>query len=170
MQPERMWALSPFAKCHELSEMNKSSPTSSRDGADQDQFLTILSREEALARFEAALFPRDPAVAECALSDALGLALARDVVAAMDVPPFDRSNVDGFAVRSSDLAAAGEASLPAAVPAPRERQASRPSSAPSMRGGPPRANRLAIVRIAFASFRGCGSERTRYLCPEAFEG
>src|SRR5262249_16928359 len=29
--------------------------------------------------------------------------------APIDVPPFDRSNVDGFAVRSADLAAAGEA-------------------------------------------------------------
>ena len=36
-------------------------------------------------------------------------ALAEDVVAPIDVPPFDRSNVDGFAVRSADLASAGEA-------------------------------------------------------------
>ena len=36
-------------------------------------------------------------------------ALADDVVAPIDVPPFDRSNVDGFAVRSADLASAGEA-------------------------------------------------------------
>lgn len=108
MPPERLWALSPFARCHEFCEMNKSDPTSNRDGADQDQFLTIQSREEALARFEAALFPRDLAVEERALSDALGLALANDVVAAMDVPPFDRSNVDGFAVRSADLATAAK--------------------------------------------------------------
>ncbi len=33
----------------------------------------------------------------------------QDVVAPIDVPPFDRSNVDGFAVRSADLAAATEA-------------------------------------------------------------
>src|SRR6202012_3860633 len=39
----------------------------------------------------------------------LGCALAEDVVASIDVPPFDRSNVDGFAVRSSDIAAASEA-------------------------------------------------------------
>ena len=32
-----------------------------------------------------------------------------DIVAPIDVPPFDRSNVDGFAVRSADLASAGEA-------------------------------------------------------------
>ena len=31
-------------------------------------------------------------------------------MAPIDVPPFDRSNVDGFAVRSADLASAGEAS------------------------------------------------------------
>jgi molybdenum cofactor synthesis domain-containing protein len=81
-----------------------------RDNVDQDQFLTILSREEALARFEAALFPRAVPSEPRSLSDALGCALAQDIVAPIDVPPFDRSNVDGFAVRSADLASAGEAS------------------------------------------------------------
>ncbi|MER9236892.1 molybdopterin biosynthesis protein [Mesorhizobium sp. M0622] len=75
----------------------------------QDQFLTILSREEAMARFEAALFPRDVPQEERPLADALGLALARDIVAPVDAPPFDRSNVDGFAVRSADIASASEA-------------------------------------------------------------
>src|SRR3954451_7497391 len=75
---------------------------------DQDQFLTILSREEAVERFEAALFPRAIASEPRTLSDALGSALAEDIVAPIDVPPFDRSNVDGFAVRSADLAVAGE--------------------------------------------------------------
>ena len=85
---------------------------SRNDGAtnlDQDQFLTILSREDALARFEAALFPRPVAGEPRLLADALGCALAEDVVAPIDVPPFDRSNVDGFAVRSADLASATEA-------------------------------------------------------------
>jgi len=76
---------------------------------DQDQFLTILTREEALERFEAALFPRAVASERKALSEAVGRALAEDIVASIDVPPFDRSNVDGFAVRSADLAAANEA-------------------------------------------------------------
>lgn len=80
-----------------------------RDTNDQDQFLTILSREDALARFEAALFPRAVPSEGRALADALGCALAEDVTAPIDVPPFDRSNVDGFAVRSTDLASAGEA-------------------------------------------------------------
>ena len=76
---------------------------------EQDQFLTILSREEALARFEAALFPRAVTSERRRLADALGQALADDVVSPIDVPPFDRSHVDGFAVRSADLALAGEA-------------------------------------------------------------
>jgi putative molybdopterin biosynthesis protein len=89
--------------------MIKPKASSNNASVDQDQFLTILSREEALARFEAALFPRDLAAEDLALADAVGLVLANDVVAVVDVPPFDRSNVDGFAVRSADLVAAGEA-------------------------------------------------------------
>ncbi|WP_456840355.1 molybdopterin biosynthesis protein [Bradyrhizobium sp. USDA 4486] len=79
-----------------------------RSGLEQEQFLKVLSREEALARFEAALFPRVLPNETRKLGAALGAALAEDITAPIDVPPFDRSNVDGFAVRSSDLAAAGE--------------------------------------------------------------
>ncbi len=79
------------------------------ESLEQDQFLTILSREDALARFEAALFPRAIPSERLPLDAALGQALAEDIVAPIDVPPFDRSNVDGFAVRAADLASAGEA-------------------------------------------------------------
>jgi molybdenum cofactor synthesis domain-containing protein len=91
------------------SDMIKVLSSKSRDSVDQDQFLTILSREDALARFEAALFPRALPAEERTLTDALGCALAHDIVADIDVPPFDRSNVDGFAARSADLASASEA-------------------------------------------------------------
>jgi len=91
------------------SNMTNTPLPKSRDSTEQDQFLTILSREEALARFEAALFPRAVPSEQRALADALGCALAEDIVAPIDVPPFDRSNVDGFAVRSADLAVASEA-------------------------------------------------------------
>ena len=89
--------------------MTNPSPPRNRDDVEQDQFLTILSREEALARFEAALFPRAVPSELRPLADALGCALAQDIVAPIDVPPFDRSNVDGFAVRSADLVSSGEA-------------------------------------------------------------
>jgi molybdenum cofactor synthesis domain-containing protein len=91
------------------SDMTKVPLPNSRDSMDQDQFLTILSREDALKRFEAALFPRGTLAEERSLTEALGYPLAHDIVADIDVPPFDRSNVDGFAVRSADLASAGEA-------------------------------------------------------------
>jgi putative molybdopterin biosynthesis protein len=83
---------------------------SAQQGLGQDQFLTVLSREEALARFQAALFPRPIPSEQRPLAHALGMALSHDIAAPIDVPPFDRSNVDGFAVRSADIAAASEAS------------------------------------------------------------
>jgi molybdenum cofactor synthesis domain-containing protein len=91
------------------SRMTNTPQPKNRDGLDQDQFLTILSREDALARFEAALFPRPVPSEQRSLAAALGCALAQDIFAPIDVPPFDRANVDGFAVRSADLALAGEA-------------------------------------------------------------
>jgi len=88
--------------------MSNASSPKARHGHDQDQFLTILSRGEALERFEAALFPAQRTSQHRKLADALRCALAQDVVAPIDVPPFDRSNVDGFAVRSADLPSAAE--------------------------------------------------------------
>ncbi|MDO9441276.1 MAG: molybdopterin biosynthesis protein [Beijerinckiaceae bacterium] len=76
--------------------------------AAQEQFLTILSREDAMARFDAALFPRDVPHELRPLAAAQGLALARDIVAPIDVPPFDRANVDGFALRARDVADASD--------------------------------------------------------------
>ncbi|MBZ9853983.1 molybdopterin biosynthesis protein [Mesorhizobium sp. CA13] len=84
------------------------SPSSAQQKSGQEQFLTILSREAALAGFEAALFPRPLPTETRTLADVLGLVLAEDVAVPVDVPPFDRSNVDGFAVRAADLAAASE--------------------------------------------------------------
>jgi putative molybdopterin biosynthesis protein len=92
-----------------MTSKTSQNPAQSRtESVDQEQFLTILSREEALARFEAALFPRELPAERRQLAGALGYALSEDVTAPIDVPPFDRSNVDGFAVRASDLATASE--------------------------------------------------------------
>ncbi|GAA4397228.1 molybdopterin molybdotransferase MoeA [Fodinibacter luteus] len=44
---------------------------------------------------------------EVAVGSALGLVLAADVVAAVDLPGFDNSAMDGYAVRSAELAGAG---------------------------------------------------------------
>jgi putative molybdopterin biosynthesis protein len=74
----------------------------------QDQFLDVIDRDEAERRFRAALDLRPLSAEEVALADALGRVLAADVVAPLDVPGFDRSNVDGFAVRAEDTFGAGE--------------------------------------------------------------
>lgn len=55
------------------------------------------------------------------LTDALGLALAHDVVAPLALPVFDNSAMDGYAVRAADVAGAGSenpVSLPVAEDIP----------------------------------------------------
>jgi putative molybdopterin biosynthesis protein len=74
----------------------------------QEQFLNVLDRDEAERRFRAVLDLRPLGAEEIALSSALSRVLACDVVAPVDVPSFDRSNVDGFAVRAEDTFGASE--------------------------------------------------------------
>jgi putative molybdopterin biosynthesis protein len=79
-----------------------------RRAARQEQFLEVVSAQEARRRFEACV-DRSPLGAEpVPLSAALGRVLAADVIAPVDAPPFDRSNVDGFAVRAADTVGAGD--------------------------------------------------------------
>jgi putative molybdopterin biosynthesis protein len=75
----------------------------------QDQFLNVLSRDEAIARFRAALQPRPVGTETVALDALRGRVLAETIAAPVDAPPFDRSVVDGFAVRAADVAGASEA-------------------------------------------------------------
>ena len=74
-----------------------------RDAARQEQFLDVLDREEAALRFRAHLRLAPVGTEPVPLEAALGRVLAEDVVAEVDVPGFDRSGVDGFAVRAADL-------------------------------------------------------------------
>jgi putative molybdopterin biosynthesis protein len=75
---------------------------------DQEQFLHVLDRDEAERRFRAAIHLTPLGVETVRLDAALGRVLAADVVSPVDVPSFDRSNVDGFAVVSEDTFAASE--------------------------------------------------------------
>src|SRR3989304_8164059 len=66
-------------------------------------FTTLLSPAEARARYLAAR-SRAPLGAETVpLDQALDRVLTADLVAGEDLPPFDRSTVDGFAVRAADV-------------------------------------------------------------------
>lgn len=58
------------------------------------------AREEILAHIE----PLEPEAVP--LLDALGRTLAEDVAAGEDIPPFDNSAMDGYAVRAADVSAA----------------------------------------------------------------
>jgi putative molybdopterin biosynthesis protein len=78
--------------------------------ARQEQFLEVIGREEASARFHRHLKLRPLATEHVSLSHALNRVLARPVVAEVDVPAFDRASVDGFAVRAVDTAGASEQS------------------------------------------------------------
>ena len=80
-----------------------------RAAARQEQFLEVVSAEEAKARFEKHLDLAPLAAETVALADALGRVLAHDVAAPIDVPPFDRANVDGFALRAADTVGATDA-------------------------------------------------------------
>ncbi len=75
---------------------------------DQEQFLHVLDRDEAERRFRAAIDTTPGGVESIPLDAALGRVLAADVVSPVDVPSFDRSNVDGFAVASDSTFGASE--------------------------------------------------------------
>jgi len=71
-------------------------------------FRELLSLDEAKKRIEEALSPKPVGVAEVPLLKAVGWVLAEDVVSPIDVPPFHRSTVDGYAVKAEDTFGAEE--------------------------------------------------------------
>ena len=80
-----------------------------RNAARQRQFLDVATAEEAANRFQAALRLAPVGVESVPLAGLLGRVLGEDLVAPVDVPGFDRANVDGFAVRADDTAGATDA-------------------------------------------------------------
>jgi molybdopterin molybdotransferase len=71
----------------------------------------LMPAAEALARLGATILPvAEPE--ECALAQAHGRILARDVLSEHDVPPHDNAAVDGWAVYFDDLNAGGDTVLP----------------------------------------------------------
>ncbi len=76
--------------------------------ARQEQFLEVVSSEEATKRFHRHLRLRPLGTEQVPLSRALHRVLATAVIASVDVPGFDRANVDGFAVRAEDTQGANE--------------------------------------------------------------
>jgi molybdopterin molybdotransferase len=92
-------------------------------------FTDLLTPAEAQARYRGAFTPRPRGSEWVALADAFGRVLAHDITAPEDLPQFDRSTVDGYAVRAQDvslasatrpahLALSGEVLMGAAAPCP----------------------------------------------------
>jgi putative molybdopterin biosynthesis protein len=81
-----------------------------RRAARQEQFLDVVSRDEAEARFRKAVRHAPLAAERVKLADALGRVLGENLAAPIDLPPFDRSSVDGFAVRAADTERASDKS------------------------------------------------------------
>src|SRR3954453_1244397 len=66
--------------------------------------LTSISVQEALEAILGAFAPLEAVTLP--LSDAVGLVLAEDVSSDIDLPPFDNSAMDGYAVQAGDVAGA----------------------------------------------------------------
>ncbi len=86
--------------------------------------LTLLS--DALAQVLAEV-PKPPKTETLAVTECLGRVLAEPVIARVNVPPFDNSAMDGFAVRSGDLP--GEVLVSQRIPAGAVAEPLAPNSA-----------------------------------------
>ncbi|MCS5637784.1 MAG: molybdopterin biosynthesis protein, partial [Myxococcota bacterium] len=74
----------------------------------QQQFLDVLDRDEAELRWHDVIAPTRLPSETVPLAEALGRVLAEEARASVDVPGFDRSNMDGFAVQAADTFGASE--------------------------------------------------------------
>jgi len=71
-------------------------------------FHKLLSIEEALKAIENYIEIRPLGIEEVPLEEAVGRILAEDVIANLDIPPFDRAAMDGYAVKAEDTYKANE--------------------------------------------------------------
>lgn len=140
----------------------------------QEQFLKVLGREEAIERFRSALRLEPLGQERVALGALVGRVLAETVAAPVDTPPFDRSVVDGFAVRAEDVAGAGER-LPSWLELNAETiacgieprlQVSERTATPIATGGPMPRGADAVVMIEHTRYEeGRGLAVTRAVAP-----
>jgi molybdopterin molybdotransferase len=96
------------------------------------RFLQIVSVPEAIGT--AVGIPPGPATEEIPAGNAPGRVLCADVRCEGDIPGFDRSVVDGYAVRSADTTGAGD-SIPALLECTGQVSMGRPDPGLSVAGG-----------------------------------
>ncbi|MHA1582946.1 MAG: molybdopterin biosynthesis protein [Candidatus Baldrarchaeia archaeon] len=71
-------------------------------------FKTLVTLEEAIKKLYEHFEPKPLGFEEVPLFDAFGRVLAEDVYSEVDVPPFDRAAMDGYAVKAADTFGARE--------------------------------------------------------------
>ena len=71
-------------------------------------FKTLVTIEEAIKKLYEHFEPKPLGFEEIPLFDAFGRVLAEDVYSEVDVPPFDRAAMDGYAVKAADTFGARE--------------------------------------------------------------
>jgi len=74
----------------------------------QKVFRELVSVEEAKRLLRERFEPKPLGIEEVVLDEAVGSVLGEDIVAGVDVPPFDRASMDGYAVRAEDSFGAEE--------------------------------------------------------------
>jgi putative molybdopterin biosynthesis protein len=77
---------------------------------EQEQFLELLSRDEAMRRFVSHLAMQPVGEETVALGESLGRVVAKTLRSPVDVPPFDRALVDGYALHAEDTRQANQRS------------------------------------------------------------
>lgn len=91
-----------------LMSKNPSFPETVKSLLRQEQFLSIASLDEAKEKLWRVFHAHPLGQENVTLENALNRVLAEDIWASIDVPSFDRSQVDGFALRAEDVIAANE--------------------------------------------------------------
>ncbi|MEM3531281.1 MAG: hypothetical protein QXD42_05750, partial [Nitrososphaerales archaeon] len=71
-------------------------------------FKKLVTVEEAIKILHNYIKPRSPGIEEVKITEAYGRILGENIIARIDLPPFSRAIVDGYAVKAIDTSFASE--------------------------------------------------------------
>jgi molybdopterin molybdotransferase len=129
-------------------------------------FQKLTLTDQALQTWFNALQLGKPNVVEVSLQEALHLVLAEDIVALEDLPRFDKSAMDGYAVKSADLFGASQ-SKPVVLQLTQSDQLDAKQANPVWTGNPIPKGADAVVMLEHTQTRGGELEVWSQLTPWA---